>query len=230
MIRLFTTAILILFLAFEGHSQSDSLSKKFLNEEVVLDINQYNWLNSPSPIKINSTEITTSAYFFITGKEKNISVATGFNVTALNIYSGFYVESDSSGNIALTNIPDSINYSKNKIGVGYIGIPLEIRLKTNNNIRKKNFKFTLGAEIGYVLSSYHKYKGDDYSKCTANDKIKFKIYDVYGINKIAGTFYIKAFYDKFGFNFRYYVTPFFASGSNLQSITPFSLGVSVIIF
>jgi hypothetical protein len=230
MIRFFTTAILILFLASEGHSQTDTLSKKFLNEELVLDINKYNWNNSPASIKENSTEISTTAYLFISGKEKNFSIAMGANVTALNIYSQFYVESDSSGNIVLTEIPDSINYSKNKIGVGYIGIPIEIRLKTNNNIRKKNFKFTLGAEIGYVLSSYHKYKGDNYSKCTANDKIKFKVYDIYGINKTVGTFYFKVFYDKFGLNFRYYVTPFFTPGSNLQLVSSYSFGLSIIIF
>ncbi len=211
-------------------AQNDTLSKKFLNEELVLDINQYNWLNAPVAINPNSTEISTTPYIFISGKEKNISVALGLNITALNIYSDFYVDKDSSGNIKMVKYSDTLNYTKNKIGVGYIGIPMEIRFKTNNNIRKKNFKFTIGAEMGYVLSSFHKYKGDDYTSLSGNDKIKFKIYDIYKINRIAGVLYFKAFYDKYGINFRYYVTPFFEPGSNMDNITSFSMGLSVIIF
>ncbi len=84
--------------------------------------------------------------------------------------------------------------------------------------------------MGYVLSSFHKYKGDDYTGLTTGSNIKFKIYDIYKINRLTGILYFKAFYDKFGINFRYYVTPFFESGSNWDNITAFSIGASVIIF
>ena len=222
--------VISMFLTLSMLGQSDTLSKKFLNEGLVIDINKYNWLNNTVPIKDKSTEINTTAYILIAGKEKNISLAFGANITAINIYSDFYITKDTNENIIFTKYNDSISYSKNKIGVSYIGIPLEIRIKTNNNIKRKNFKFTIGTEIGYVLSSYHKYKGENYLYESTDKNIKFKIYNIYKVNKYAGSFYLKFFYDKIGVNFKYYVTPFFDKDDKVDPINAFSFGISFILF
>ncbi len=223
--------ILFLIIAQYSFSQQDTLSKKFLNEDLTLDVNLLQLQNLPSTasMEYKSTEINATAYLFITGKEKNVSIALGITADAFNIYSNFGISKDSTGNPVLQNISDTVSYAKNKIGISSVGVPIEIRLKTNKNLRGKNFKFTIGAQMGYVLSTYRKYKGDDIF-FLSKDKIKIKTYGLPGINKITGNLYIKAYYDKFGINFRYFVTPVFDTNNNLKNISMFSVGLSFIIF
>ena len=230
--KIFIVLILFFSVSILFAQQDTSLSKKFLNEDLVLDVNYYKWLNYPQSItlKNNCSEINVTAYFFLTGKEKNITVAMGGNIDAVNIYGNFFITKDSAGSPTLTTIPDSLNYSKNKLTVAYIGMPLEIRFKTNNNIRKKNFKFTIGANIGYNLTAYRKYIGDNFFE-NSQEKIKVKLYDMPGISKVIGSLYVKMFYDKFGLNFRYNFTPFFNGVTDdIVKVNSFSAGLSVIIF
>ena len=231
--RKFFSVLILVFSVISLYAQQDTaLSKKFLNEDLVLDVNYYKWLNYPDNISLenNCTEINITAYFFLTGKEKNITVAMGGNIDAANIYGNFFLTKDSTGTPTLATIPDSLNYSKNKLTVAYVGVPIEIRFKTNNNIRKKNFKFTVGANIGYNLTAYRKYKGDDFLG-NSTEKIKVKLYDQPGISKVIGSVYVKMFYDKFGLNFRYNFTPFFDGVTDdIVKINSFSVGLSVIVF
>jgi hypothetical protein len=228
-----TTIALLLFTSLHIIAQQDtSLSKKFLNEDLVLDINYYSWLNYPQNISLknNCTEVNITSYFLITGKEKNISLALGGNIDAVNIYGDFFITKDSTNKATLQTIGDSIEYTKNKLTVAYIGFPVEIRFKTNNNIRKKNFKFTLGANIGYALTAYRKYKGKNFFDNSSN-KIKIKLYEQPGINNLLGSVYLKIFYDKFGINFRYNLTPFFDGVTeDIAKINSYSVGLSIIVF
>ncbi len=87
-------------------------------------------------------------------KIKNIHFSPGLGITTRNLYSDAFL-ADTGWATSFETIPDSLSYSKNKLSVTYLDIPLELRYDPGD------WHFALGFHFSYLLSAHTKYKGED---------------------------------------------------------------------
>jgi hypothetical protein len=66
-------------------------------------------------------------------------------------------------------VPDSINFRRTKFTLGYFDIPLELRYKSKSDVR-----FAFGFKFGILMTSFTKYKGDDFSPNDINKLVIYK--------------------------------------------------------
>ncbi len=219
----------IVIITFSGISQNQiDSTAKMMNEQIVLDINWLSWMNYPSNIKLKPTsaEFILSYLHPLFGKKKHFSMAAGLGLSSQNIKYNAYISSLNDKPIFIT-FNDSIKFNMNKLATVFVDVPLEFRLRTKNNIHQKNFKFTFGGKIGYMLKSYHKYSGDEYRCLNTGTTTKFKEYNIPYLNKLHYGVFAKVFYGKLGLNINYSLSTLFEKKFT-PDIVPISVGLTMI--
>jgi len=121
-------------------------------------------------------------------------------------------------------VPGGYNYYKNKISTSYLEVPLEFRFRTMPDIKKRNFKVTLGAKFGYLLSSYMKYSGEDFRNHSSKN-VKFKEYRLSNILPYRYSAFLRIGYGKINFIVNYTFVPLFEKNKGPDCI-PLSYGLS----
>ncbi len=210
-------------------SQDDKKSgiKIFSDDNLIVDINYDFWLNTPSNITLKpySRGINVSYLYNFTGEHSNICLAAGAEVSCQNFFIDAKPELN-NGFVNFVNIPDNIDYKKNKLSTTYIEIPFEIRFRTNKSCRKdKSFKIFAGFKVGYLVNNHIKYKGDDGS----GKEIKIKQYNIDNIQKYRYGITARIGYGKFNITGFYPLTQLFEKDKG-PDITPISVGLSVFLF
>ncbi|MCD6366321.1 MAG: hypothetical protein J7L46_02150 [Bacteroidales bacterium] len=221
----------IIVITFSGVSQNEASidsTGKIMNEQIILDINWLSWMNYPSEINLKPTsaEFILSYLHPFFGKKKNFSIAAGLGLSTQNIKYDAYISSSVYDEPTFMLFNDSISFKTNKLTTVFVDIPFEFRLRTKNNIHQKNFKFTFGGRIGYLLKSYHKYAGDEY-RFNTGTTTKFKEYNIPYLNKLHYGVFAKIFYGKFGLNVNYSLSTLFEKEFTPE-IVPISMGLSMI--
>ena len=77
-------------------------------------------------------------------------------------------------------IPDSIDYITNRISQQWIQIPLEFRIRSNNNAHGKCFKVGVGGKIGYMIGNHYTHSEKD----ADNQISKMKLYHIRNLNPL----------------------------------------------
>jgi len=186
------------------------------------EIYQDFWLNKPDDMDgrgINQGAGTFFTYSFPIGKSP-LSFAIGAGVSWHNLYSNTRIYDIKADTIIFTPIPDSIDYKKSKIGVTYLDIPLELRLKTNNKIRA-----SIGVKISYVIDAKTKYKGDKLSGYQVIQKEK----QISNIDKFQFGPVVRFGYDWFHIVGYFSVTKLFEKERG-PDVYPISLGITFMPF
>ena len=76
-------------------------------------------------------------------------------------------------------IPDSIDYSSNRLNVKYLEIPIELRFRSQTQ-KGRSLRFYVGAKVGYRINSYARYKDDVVNVAYYNlDELNHWNYGVY---------------------------------------------------
>ena len=88
-------------------------------------------------------------------------------------------------------ISDSVNYSKNKLNLVWLQVPLEFHLKSNPNAQGKFVDFEFGGRFGLLINNHTKQKGT----APNGDIYKVKIYEIKNLNPIATMLTAKIGYD-----------------------------------
>ncbi|NCC72600.1 MAG: PorT family protein [Sphingobacteriia bacterium] len=221
--------ILMLIIAgFESYAQnpSETTRKKF---STIFDVYNDFYLNIPDSVSnrlFNPGASISGLYDFRFGKS-NFSFAIGGGIASHNFYSNSFTVVDENGVTSLKRIkslyPSVSNYDRNKISFTYFDIPMEFRLRTNENIRA-----AIGFKFGFLLESHSKYRGDDYLYNTNNQLfVKFK--DVENIQDLR--YGLTA---RFGWKF-INLTGFYSFSNIFEEdkgpeIYPFSVGISLMPF
>jgi hypothetical protein len=104
-------------------------------------------------------------------------------------------------------IPDSVNYSKNKLNLVWLQVPVEFTLKTNPNSRGQSFNFTFGARFGYLINDHTKQKGTD-----SSGTYKVKIYEIKNMDLFSTMLTAKIGYGHFDLFGYYNLLTLFKSG------------------
>ena len=148
--------LLAIFASFSARSQvvGETTIKRFsVGTDIFSDI----WMNQPAGTKARFMQQGASIfgmYNYQFGKS-NFSFAFGFGGTFHNFYSNATIPDIKADTISFVAIPDSVNYRKSKLGLTYLDIPFEFRLKT-----VKKFRVSLGFKVGILIDGKTKYKGD----------------------------------------------------------------------
>ncbi len=160
--------ILLSLVAFTSFSQelSEEAKRKFsFGIDVFTDI----WQDLPKtiePATINQgVDIFGSYNYIINDGNFSLSPGIGLSYHNLNNKSLTMTVDDST---IFYPVPDSINFRRTKFTLGYFDIPIELRYKSENDVR-----FAIGIKFGFLMTAFTKYKGDDY---LPNDNNKLVIY------------------------------------------------------
>jgi hypothetical protein len=228
------TFLIILFCLFThliiAQHGVDSIKpiKYFNADQIIYELNNNYWLNAPSGTEINPISLSSNAYlmFPFIGKSSNLSIAVGVGVSSGSIrYNSNIVEQE--GISFLSTISDTIDVKHNKIVTTYIEAPLEFRYMTLPNIKGRSFRFTLGFKSGYLIGKHIKYLGEDQEG--SGDYIKVKYYKIKNILPYRLGVFSRIGFGKFAVTGYYSLTTLFDKNNGPQ-ITPFNIGLTLILF
>ncbi len=207
---------------------SDKTSKK---DQLILSFNIYSdiWQNAPDYMKIRTINQGTDICIMYNtpfGKS-NFSFSAGLSIGSHNLYSDAIPEIDTTNKTIFSPIADSIDYSKNKLTVAYLDIPVEFRFKIKNK-NDKSFKIALGFKAGRLINSYTKYRGDDYLFGT-DKKLNVKFQDIKNINLYRYGITGKIGYEWINIMVYYSLTNLFEKDKGPE-MYPISVGISFASF
>lgn len=192
-------------------------------DRIVVDIFFDNWLHNEDSLKTNWYSRGFNAYFMYDiqlGKKKLFSVAPGLGIGTHNVFHNSALVLDTAGNSQLIKRTD--DYKRNKMGLAYVDIPLELRFRSKPNAKNKSFKVALGIKAGILIDSKTKSREED-----ANGEMKvFKTKRLDNINlfRYGATFRIG--YGPFNVFAFYSLSKVFEKDKGPQ-LTPFSVGFSI---
>lgn len=186
-IALFLISI-VLFISVKAQDDSgESVSIKApKSDRVILGITNDIWQDAPDSMDIKTINRGFILYSMMDFpiKSSNFSFAPGIGVGIHNLYSdgSFNNKVNATGvrvdTVAFQPYDDTYKSDVNKFTVAYLDIPLELRYRTKNEKKSKQFKIAIGGKAGLMLSNYQKYKGK-----IGDLKVKQKEYNVENVEK-----------------------------------------------
>lgn len=221
--KIFFCLILILPLIASSQESSKVTSKTAVKRiSVGAEIYQDFWLNKPEDMNARAINQGAGTFFMynVPIGESHLSFAIGAGVSWHNLYSDTRIWNIKADTIIFTPIVDSMNYKKSKMGLTYIDIPLEFRLKTNNKIRA-----SVGFKISYLIDAKTKYKGDN----EFGDQVIIKEKQISQTNKWQFGPLVRIGYDWVHIVCYYDLSTVFFKG-NGPELAPISLGITFMPF
>jgi len=225
-------AILLILLIKLSFGQVQELKKyhSIPEEQIVFNIYYNSWTSLPENFDMSNKSVGVDLYLMkdIFGKNYPVSVASGIGISVQN-YKNSSMLVSTSDSLYFEEIPDTVDYRRNKFATVYVDIPIEFRLRTRPLVKKRNLKIAFGFKIGYNIQRYTKYDGDNYLGITNYETVKYKVYDIKNILPYRYGVFTRLGYGKFSFSAYYSLTPLFEI-NKAQEIIPFSLGLSITLF
>lgn len=200
-------------------------SIKMPKDQFILNLLSNSLLNTPENMDMMPVSVGAETYYMSTlvGANSSLSVALGLGV-GVNNYHNNCIPYDSVEVTYFKQIPGEYEYIKNKITTAYVDIPLEIRFKTKPNLKKRNFKVAIGGKVGYMISSYIKYKGEDF-RTASNKMVKFKEYNLNNLVPLRYGTFLRIGYGKVNLLVNYTLSTLFEKNKG-PDVVPVSFGFS----
>ena len=121
-------------------------------------------------------------------------------------------------------ISDTSKYTKNKLNLVWLQVPLEFHIDGNPNADGKYVDFEFGGRFGLLINDHTKYLSTD----QFGDDYKVKVYDIKNLNPIATLLTAKIGYDHANLFAYYNPLSLFKSG-NGYSTNEFGFGIAMTI-
>ena len=168
------------------------------------------WMDAPGNVDIRNynPSFVFSLMFDHPFGTSPLSFSAGLGLQSNNLYSdAFLVENENNYKTKFSSIPDTLNYSKNKISTTYLELPIEFRLRM---LKDNDLTLAAGFKVGYLINSHTKYKGDNYLDTRpSNNKTKIKEHNIPDMVKLRYTATARLGYKKFSLFAHYNLTPLF---------------------
>jgi hypothetical protein len=236
--RFFFLLITFLMLSVGGYSQRKNSYGQAINmykaDRLILSFNYLQWQNLPVQVSLQGVNrgFYMGMFFDNPLGGTRLSIAYGVSITTNNLFSdaipASMLDSACMGTqfIKIDDIcSHSVDYTQNKMVFSYLSLPIELRLRLG---KEENVKISAGFEIGYLTSSFVKYKGDNIF-LKSSDDIKIKYYNIkhasqwrYGVSGRIG-------FNRFGIRIFYPLVNTFNENST-QNLFPIELGLSLMVF
>jgi hypothetical protein len=195
-------------------------------DRLVVDLTFDQWLHDENGLKLKWHSRGFNTYFMYDiqlGKKKKLfSVAPGLGISTSSIFHNANVKDTVNGTTFNIDPTVTDNYKKNKFGLTYVDIPLELRFRSTPNAKNKSWKFALGFKAGVLIDSKVKVKQED-----ANGNMKIYKEKRYGdLNRFRYGATVRFGYGPFNFFGFYSIAKLFDKGMG-PDITPISMGISI---
>jgi hypothetical protein len=185
--------LLILLLPFfNGFSQEKpnftAVDSLYREDQFYLNIT-YNILrNKPAGISQNSLSSGVSLGFlrdFPINKLRTFAIAPGLGFSFSNYKENLIVNNQETI-LSYSEIPSNIPYDKNKLGLYFVEVPIELRWRTSTPVSHKFWRIYGGFKFSYLLYSRSRFIADG---------IDYKIENNPDLNKIQYGAYLSAGYN-----------------------------------
>ena len=220
------TLILVTFLSANLFAQDDNNNTPGGKDRLVMELNWNTWLDNPDSIDLKWYSRGINFYFMydLPFGTSNFSIAPGIGIGVDNVYhDGRFTYNDSI--VSFVKLPDSLDYSKNKLTTTYVDIPLELRFRSNPDGKNNSFKAGIGIKAGMLLSSHTKYVGEGNSFGTFQEEIKIKEKKVPELARFRYGLTARIGYGPFNLQAFYGLSELFEEGLG-PTMKPLSIGIS----
>lgn len=224
----FLTAIIFLTL-FNGRISAQDVAgtkAKLFNwkgskeDKLILDINLDNWDKKPQGVEMKDFRSRGVNIMFMDEKQfgkGNVAFSWGIGFSSQNFHTNaYYVQDDNVDTSGFTPFPDSIEYDLNKLSANYLDIPLELRFRTNANVKGNRLKLSLGFKLGVLLNAHTKFDDGD---------SKVKTYHLRNIPDLHYGLSARLGFGSIGISYFQSLTTLFGKDEGVE-IHPYSIGIS----
>jgi len=223
---LFLSLIMVEVFAQDDTTNVRSHNKK--NDRITINLLNNQWQNIVSPMQQMPVSLGIDLYIFeqLLKKDRTFNISLGLGFSSKNFHNNS-LPYDSLNITYFKLIPGGYEYTKNKLNITYIDVPLEIDFVTKSDKRNRNLKIAVGGIVGIMLTNYIKYVGEDFRN-QSNQIVKFKEYRISNINPYHYGVYLRLNYGRLGIIGNYSLSPVFKENKGPNLIT-FSYGFSISI-
>lgn len=216
------------FISLFASAQSEKDTTKYENKRqdmMYIDLSYERLNNTPDGVKQRwfNRGIGVGFMYDQPLAKSMVSLAIGVGFSSQNIYgNGQPRESvvDSQIVSTLTPFNTGLEYSRNKFVTSYLDFPLELRFRFKPTSHGYNWKFALGAKVGYLFDVHATFE---------NAGGKFKEFNYTNFTKWRYGVELKAGYGKAQAFFYYPLTNLFEDGPS-QKIKPLTIGIQLTPF
>jgi len=205
---------------FSQDKRTETLRKFSIGLDLYTDI----WINDPENVDVRGFD-QGMAFAMMYNRpfgESKVSFAIGAGMGFHNLYSNSRIINIKADSIFFTPIADSVDYKKSKLGLSYIEVPFELRIKT-----EKKFRVGIGGKVGYLVDAKTKYKGEN---ILGGSQILYKEKQVEQVQKFVFGPTLRIGYDWFNIYGYYQVTQIFLPDRGPNGLYPISVGITLIPF
>ena len=196
-------------------------------DRIIMNVHWDGWLGAPDSFKVKglSSGVGLHIFYDIPLGTPLASFAIGAGISWSNYYNNSYFIYDTAQNtIPVRFDTDTIQYTRNKLVINYVEVPIEFRFRTKKNGSGNRFKAAIGFKAGYVLTNHTKFVGDDW-KYGSNDEIKYKEYRVKNLTGLQYGPTLRLGYSKVNLEAYYGLAPIFVDGKGPTG-NPITIGIS----
>ena len=173
----------------------------------------YNLLND-MPKDMSQNGFSSGFHFgfirdFPVNERRNVAFGVGLGYSVNSINQNLLIARNNQGDFQYSILDESM-FSKNKMILHIVELPLEFRWRTSTPTEYNFWRIYAGIKLGYVFSSVAKFKGEpnDFREKPLDDLNKLQ----YGLTLSAG-------YDQFNLHIYYALNSLFDSSAKLEGQT-----------
>jgi hypothetical protein len=210
--------------AFQVFAQDESSSKgNKRQDQFVIDILWETFDDRPGDLKLKwYNNGINLAYMYDIPFSENFSAAIGIGYSNQNYYSNSFLVGDTTGgNTNGWELIQDETYNKYKVAVSVVEAPIELRFRSQPNLKGYSTKFAIGIKPGYVF--------DIHDKLIDRDRDKFKTYNFDTVEDFRLGAVVRVGYGKVTLTGNYAINPFFKDGMGPE-MHQISAGISLMPF
>ncbi len=212
--------LLVVLLPALSQAQNNNGPATYRNFSLGFDLYTDFWQNLPDAVDQKGLNRSVNVYLLYNNQigQSRFNFSYGLNLNSNNLYlNGLPV--DNNWKTEFVKFNDTLSYSKAKLNLTYLDVPLEISYRA-----KSGFQFYAGIRLGFLLSAHTKYKGEDPSGLGYDVVIKRD--DVRYLNLWRYVAYARIGYKWINLYGSYQLNPTFKDGEG-PNMFPISVGLGI---
>lgn len=229
--RIAISLLTLLMISVTGlQAQDEEVIQKVnkARDRIVAEFAMDQLIGKPDSFKLGGFSRGFNIYFMydVVLGNSPMSIAPGIGIGTSNYYHRSRIYSDSVQTHFSPIAKDEYDIKKNKLGLTYVDIPVELRYRSKPNSRNTSWKLAAGFKLGFRIADKWKYKGLDPRSGTPGEQVKFKEFNVDNLERLRYGVTLRGGYGALNLFVHYYFSDIFESGKG-PGFNPISFGISI---